>query len=61
MPANSLSDNAIAVEHYLLTLQDRICAAESADGRPALQDAWQRPKAVGARACKTSAVFGAGR
>ena len=43
MSANSLSDNAIAVERYLLALQDRVCAAvESADGRAGfVQDAWQ--------------------
>jgi coproporphyrinogen III oxidase len=49
MSANSLSDNAIAVERYLLALQDRVCAAvESSDGRARfVQDAWQRPEGGG--------------
>ena len=51
MSANPLSDNATAVERFLLGLQDRICAAvETADGRARfLQDAWQRPEGGGGR------------
>jgi coproporphyrinogen III oxidase len=61
MSANALSDNATAVERYLLALQDRICAAvETADGQARfVQDAWQRSEGGGGRTrvLKDGAVF----
>ena len=61
MSATPPSDKAIAVEQFLLGLQDRICAAvEIADGHARFaQDAWQRPEGGGGRTrvLKDGAVF----
>ena len=61
MASSELGDQAVAVETFLLGLQDRVCAAlEHADGGARfVEDAWQRPEGGGGRTrvLKNGAVF----
>jgi coproporphyrinogen III oxidase len=61
MAISALSDQAVAVERFLLDLQDRTCAAlETADGAARFaEDAWRRPEGGGGRTrvLKNGAVF----